>query len=81
MQIARSSLGVIHRHGADVIAPVLVTFGDVEADFLARHVAKVRTAGVGGRSLSIGSGDSAWDASGATPRTPGHWIGSRHPYL
>jgi hypothetical protein len=53
VQITRISVGVIRRRGADVTAPALASFGDAEAEFLARHVARVRADGLGGRSLFV----------------------------
>lgn len=43
MNVLRVALGVIQKRGATVVDPGLVTFGPDEADFLARHVTRVRT--------------------------------------
>lgn len=43
MDVRRVALGVIQARGRTVVDPGLVTFGPDEADFLARHVGKVRS--------------------------------------
>nr|WP_157527203.1 hypothetical protein [Kibdelosporangium sp. MJ126-NF4] len=43
MDVRKVALGVIQARGQTVIEPAIVTFGPDEADFLTRHVGKVRT--------------------------------------
>lgn len=43
MLVTRCALGVIQKRGEKVVDPKVVEFGDAEADFLTRHVQKVRT--------------------------------------
>lgn len=44
MLIMKCALGVIQQRGAKVVDPRVVTFGPAEADYLTRHVSKVREA-------------------------------------
>ncbi len=70
MNIVRCALGVIQKKGVEVIDPRVQSFGPAEADYLARHVLKVR-------GTTDASARSVFAEAAGTPMLLGSLLGEQ----